>query len=69
MQVRLTDGRRYALNVWTFKFLHRARFPWPYEGTSGETAKYVVEKLDRQLLEQVALFGAGVTRREDSFGA
>ena len=31
VQVRLPDGRRYALNVWTFGFMRRARYPWPYE--------------------------------------
>jgi hypothetical protein len=57
IQVRLPDGRRYALNVWTFKFLRRARFPWPYEDTSGIPADYVVapdlfvERLDRPLIE------------------
>jgi hypothetical protein len=59
IQVRLPDGRRYALNVWTFKFLHRARFPWPYEDTTGQPAEYVVapdlfvERLDRPTLERV----------------
>jgi hypothetical protein len=59
VQVRLPDGRRYAMNVWTFRFLHRARFPWPYEGTSGPPAEYVtapdlfVERLDRPTLERV----------------
>jgi hypothetical protein len=59
MQVRLPDGRRYALNVWTFKFLQRARHPWPYEKTTGEPASYLlppdlfVERRDRELLEQV----------------
>jgi hypothetical protein len=59
VQVRLPDGRRYALNVWTFKFLHRARFPWPYEDTAGQPAEYVVapdlfvERLDRPTLERV----------------
>lgn len=59
VQVRLTDGRRYALNVWTFRFLHRARFPWPYGDTSGQPAEYVVapdlfvERLDRPTLERV----------------
>jgi hypothetical protein len=59
VQVRLPDGRVYALNVWTFKFLHRARFPWPYEDTGGQAAEYVVapdlfvERLDRPTLERV----------------
>jgi hypothetical protein len=42
VQVRLPDGRKYALNVWTFKFLHRARFRWPYADASGRPAEYVV---------------------------
>ena len=47
------------MNVWTFRFLHRARFPWPYEDTSGRPAEYVVapdlfvERLDRPTLERV----------------
>jgi hypothetical protein len=59
VQVRLPDGRRYALNVWTFRFLQRARFPWPYEATAGRPAEYVVapdlfvERLDRPTLERV----------------
>jgi hypothetical protein len=59
VQVRLPDGRRYALNVWTFGFLHRARFPWPDEVKSGTPAEYVVapdlfvERLDRPTLERV----------------
>jgi hypothetical protein len=59
VQVRLPDGRKYALNVWTFRFLHRARFPWPYEDTSGMPAEYVVapdlfvERIDRPTLERV----------------
>ena len=59
IQVRLPDGRRYALNVWTFRFLHRARLPWPYEDTGGTPSDYVVapdlfvERLDRPLLEAV----------------
>jgi hypothetical protein len=59
VQVRLPDGRRYALNVWTFRFLHRARFPWPYEVKAGRPAEYVVapdlfvERLDRPTLERV----------------
>jgi hypothetical protein len=57
VQVRLPDGRRYALNVWTFRFLHRARFDWPHD-PDGEPAEYVVapdlfvERLDRPLLER-----------------
>jgi hypothetical protein len=59
VQVKLADGPKYALNVWTFKFLDRARFPWPYEETAGQPAEYVVapdlfvENLDRPTLERV----------------
>jgi hypothetical protein len=59
VKVRLPDGRRFALNVWTFRFLHRARFPWPYEMNAGLPAEYVVapdlfvERLDRPTLERV----------------
>ena len=58
MQVQLADGRRYALNVWTFKFLQRARYPWPYMEAVGEPEEYLlppdlfVERLDRKLLER-----------------
>lgn len=59
VQVRLPDGRQYALTVWTFRFLHRARFPWPYEVNAGRPTEYVVapdlfvERLDRPTLERV----------------
>ncbi len=33
--IALEDGRRYALNVWTFDFLPLARYPWPYEMRPG----------------------------------
>src|SRR4051794_37743908 len=54
MKVKLPDGRRYALNVWTFEFIHKARFPWPYEEGVGKPEEYLfVERLDRPLLERV----------------
>jgi hypothetical protein len=59
MQVKLPDGRCYALNVWTFKFLQKARYPWPYEEGLGQPEEYLlppalfVERLDRELLERV----------------
>jgi hypothetical protein len=59
IHVTLADGRRYALNVWTFDFLPLARYPWPYKVTSQELAKYVhppdlfVERLDRSTIEAV----------------
>ena len=59
MLVKLPDGRRYALNVWTFKFIQKARYPWPYVEDAGESEEYLlppdlfVEQLNRKLMEQV----------------
>lgn len=59
VEVRLRDGRCYALNVWTFTFFQRARFPWPHEENVGEPAEYLlppdlfVARLDRPTLERV----------------
>lgn len=59
MHVKLPDGRRYALNVWTFKVLNKLRYPWQYIEGEGEPAEYLlppdlfVERLDRRLIEQV----------------
>ena len=60
IEVKLQDGRRYALNVWTFDFLTLARYPWPYEiDESKEPAKYLfppdlfVEKLERNTIESI----------------
>jgi hypothetical protein len=60
INVTLPDGRRYALNIWTFDFLPFARYDWPYEIIEGqEPAKYVlppdlfVERLDRMTIETV----------------
>ena len=59
VEVRLRDGRCYALNVWTYSFVRRCRFPWPYEEGKGTPAEYVlppdllVERLDRETLERV----------------
>lgn len=59
MQISLSDGRRYALNVWTFGFLEVARCPWLWGEEKKEPEVYVVapdlfvEKLDRDLIEQV----------------
>ena len=72
VQVRLSDGRRYALNVWTFGFMRRARFPWPYQEGVGEAAEYLlppdlfVERLDRPMLERVVgrMLAAGEMRPE-----
>lgn len=57
--VTLPDGRSYGLNVWTFAFVRRARYPWPYEEGVGEPAEYLlppdllVERLDRPTMERV----------------
>ncbi|GJM08344.1 MAG: hypothetical protein DHS20C11_06200 [Lysobacteraceae bacterium] len=60
ISVTLPDGRRYAMNVWTFDFLPLARYDWPYEETPDQVpAKYVlppdlfVERLDRETIECV----------------
>jgi len=54
------DGKRYALNIWTFDFLPLARRGWPYDEESTETlATYLlppdlfVERLDRPTVEAV----------------
>jgi hypothetical protein len=73
IQVRLPDGRLYALNVWTFKFFCRARAPWPYEeGVEPPAEEYLiapdlfVECLDRPTLERVvsALLKRGEMKSE-----
>jgi hypothetical protein len=57
MQVRLPDGRCYALNVWTFKFLERARRE-DVETGEGLSGKYMlppdlfVARLERDLVTQ-----------------
>ena len=58
--IKLPDGRRYALNVWTFDFLPLARLPWPHDGSqTGELANYLVSpdlfvtSLERPQLEQI----------------
>lgn len=69
VQVRLSDGRRYALNVWTFKFFRRARAPWPY-GNAEEPPEdeylvapdLFVERLERSTLDRVV--SALLTRGE-----
>ena len=81
LTVKTSDGREFALNVWTFDFLPHARKPWPYgHGKAGELASYVfppdlfVESLDRDLIERVVsdLLARGEMREEwlvDSEGA
>ena len=54
IQVRLTDGRRYAMNVWTFGFIRRA----PYEDEE-EPVEYLlppdlfVARMDRATIDRV----------------
>ena len=59
ISVTLDDGRRYALNVWTFDFLPLARIGWPYEKNSESVPSlYVlppdlfVERLEREIIEK-----------------
>src|SRR5688572_19576504 len=58
MMIRLSTGTSYALNVWTYKFLERAK--QHYQGSGDNlNGKYLlppdllVEKLNRRLLEDV----------------
>lgn len=60
VSVILEDGRRYALNVWTFDFFPLARYPWPYEpDENAKQAEYLlppdlfVETLDRDVIHRV----------------
>ncbi len=60
INVTLGDGRKYALNVWTFDFLPLARFPWPYVSNSDNNpANYVlppdlfVASLTREVITDV----------------
>ena len=58
MTITLSTGVKYALNVWTFKFLETARREDQQNG-DNLNGKYLVppdlfvEKLDRRLLEDV----------------
>jgi hypothetical protein len=59
VKVTLPDGKSYALNIWTFDFMRRARYPYPYEEGVGEPEEYIfppdlfVERLDRPTLERI----------------
>lgn len=59
VQVTLPDGRKYAMNVWTFGVIRHVRYPWPYQEGVGEPAEYLlppdlfVERLDRPTMERV----------------
>ncbi len=58
IEVTLADGRRYALDVWTYDFVRRAPYAWSYEAGVGEPEEYLegpdllVARLDRGLLER-----------------
>jgi len=70
--IRLSDGKRYCLNVWTFDFVPLARYSWPYKNTDEVPAKYVippdllVERLDRVTIQSVVsdMLAAGELRPE-----
>lgn len=58
VSITLGDGRRYALNVWTFKYLELARQEQAQDPASASSLYVVppdllVENLDRALLERV----------------
>ena len=40
--VMLPDGRRFAINIWTFDFLPLARREWPYENENPVPAPFVI---------------------------
>ncbi|MFO0604746.1 MAG: hypothetical protein U0324_16305 [Polyangiales bacterium] len=72
VEVRLPDGRRYALNVWTFAHLHRAMSAQPREADATASADYLlppdllVARLDRPTLARVIgrMLAAGEMRPE-----
>lgn len=59
VEVRLLGGRRYALNVWTFAYLHRAMSARPRDADATAYADYLlppdllVARLDRPTLVRV----------------
>ena len=58
MEITLPHGPKYSLNVWTFKFLDRARLD-DQEASEHLRGKYLlppsllVERLERRLLEDI----------------
>ena len=71
MQITLTGGMKYALNVWTFKFLPRAVEECRETGEHLSGAylpapDLFVERLDRALIERVVadLIAQGGLRKE-----
>jgi hypothetical protein len=58
MQIRLHNGKKYALNVWTFKALERFHQTDTLIG-DNMSGRYLippdllVERLDRQIIEQI----------------
>lgn len=58
MQVMLADGKKYALNVWTFKYLAKAveecrQTGEHLHGSYLPPPDLFVERLDRALIERV----------------
>jgi hypothetical protein len=58
MQIRLDDGKIYALNVWTFKALERFHQSDKLTGDNLNgryliSPDLLVERLDRDLIEQI----------------
>lgn len=72
VDVRLPDGRRYALNVWTFAYLRRAMSTRLREADDAAPADYLlppdlfVARLDRPTLARVIgrMLEAGEMRPE-----
>jgi hypothetical protein len=71
MQVTLAGGRKYALNVWTFKFFPRAvrevqQTGEHLQGSYLPPPDLFVERLDRALIERVVadLIAHGGLREE-----
>ncbi|MEY2863460.1 MAG: hypothetical protein RLY58_1167 [Pseudomonadota bacterium] len=58
MSVELDSGEKYALNVWTYKYLERARNEYNEE-KENLSGKYLlppdlfIERLDRELLQAI----------------
>src|SRR5687768_6598227 len=58
MQIRLPDGRRYALNVWTFQYLNRAVKECREDGSHLHGSYLIppdlfIERMERSLIEAI----------------
>lgn len=59
INVTLPDGRRYAMNVWTFAYLQQSRLEYAEEWGETEPSEYYsapdlfVERLDRSTITRV----------------